>query len=132
MRSYTCHMSLAIQSTARSRATALLAGYAQIMRLLLPHISSKSYHSQKRKSRKGEENLPLFFQSVKEPTNRQNATYHKRASSRAEAKPKSRDLRTPKDEKFLASQGILTYCATRPSRVSSYTSGSSCLSWWPL
>ena len=33
-----------------------------------------------------------------------------------------------KHTKKLATQGVLTYCTTRPSRVSTYTSGSSCLS----
>ena len=33
-----------------------------------------------------------------------------------------------KKPKVLAAQGILTYCATLPSRVSTYTSGSRCLS----
>ena len=65
-----------------------------------------------------------FFQSVKEPPNRQNAIFRN-----YEIIISVRDGGSvPQKTKNLAVQDILTYCSTLPSRVSTYTSGSRCLS----
>ena len=78
------------------------------------------------------------LQSVKEPPNRQNAIWWLAGLSKPSPwgeGGKNLWFLTDEGSKRLAAQGILTYCATLPSRVSTYTSGSRCLSLvllWPL